>query len=312
MQTYLEENFIIEEENRPTAVALGYFDGVHIGHQALVRRVLEMAKENGWHSVVHTFQKAPKSALSGNDQPIQIMSMGEKQDVLQRMGVDILAADIFSREYSSHSPEEFVDEVLVRRLGAKGVVCGFHYHFGKKGAGDCNMLKELCAQRGIRCDVIPAVTLYGEVVSSTSIRRYLQEGDMEMVQELLGRPYFVLGTVQRGRRIGTNVLGFPTINQNMKPECIPLKNGVYVSRVEVDGKWYTGVTNVGSRPSVQEGQQANIETHILGVNQDLYDREIRVEILHRLRDEVKFDSMEALKEQIASDKASAVKFFKKM
>ncbi len=294
----------IPQGDRPTAVALGFFDGIHRGHQAIIGQALQTAQEQGLASVVHTFQVAPKILLGRTSSGIQITSMEEKLDILQSMGVQYVVADDFNPTYRAMSPQEFVDKVLVQRLGAKMVSAGFHYHFGQYGAGNAQLLQELCEQRGIQCHITQRIANGQETISSTAIRGLMERGDIEKANELLGRRYFVLAEVVRGKQLGRK-LGFPTINQNIKENSIMLHKGVYVTRVLVDGVWHLGVTNVGRRPSVDGAGRENIETFIFDFHGDLYGRTLKVEFVCRLRDEKKFPTLEQLQQQIELNKMAA-------
>lgn len=297
----------VAADKRPTAVALGFFDGVHRGHQQIIGTMKKLADEQGLTPVVHTFLVSPKVILGKVKGAFHITSTEEKLDILESMGVGITVADDFSEEYRSQSPEEFVDRVLVQRLGAKAVVAGFHYHFGKAGQGDAAMLQKLCAQRGIQCTIIDRIEDGGETISSTIIRGLIEEGRIRDANALLGHPYFVIAEVVKGKQFGRTI-GFPTINQNIKQHSIVIKKGVYITRVLVDGQWHLGVTNVGRRPSVEVDGRENIETYIFDLDRDLYGHFLKVEFLRRLRDEQKFGSGAELQAQIARDKQRALDY----
>ncbi len=300
---------MLGEEDKPTAVALGYFDGVHLGHQKIINTAVEVAKKNGYKSVVHTFYKSPKVFMGKVADNYLITPIEEKMMILEEMNVDIVMADDFDEKYANINPETFVKDVLKKRLGAKIVVAGYHYRFGKKASADANDLKLLCANCGIECIIIPSITLNGEEISSTKIREYFAMGKILMVNKLLGYEYFVVAEVVKGKQLGRTI-GFPTINQRIKKNSLPLKKGVYITRVYIDDNKYLGLTNVGNRPSVEDGAQKNMETYIFNINRDLYGKKIKVEFLKRLREEIKFDSVEKLKEQIELDREAALEFEK--
>ncbi|MGI6031742.1 MAG: bifunctional riboflavin kinase/FAD synthetase [Eubacteriales bacterium] len=304
-------NSRVPADKRPTAVALGFFDGVHRGHQQIIGTMLEQADKLGLTPVVHTFLVSPRVLLGKAKVAYQITSMEEKLDILERMSVEIVAADDFSPEYRSMSPEEFVEKVLIDRLGARAVVAGFHYHFGKNGAGDADLLRRLCRQRGVECTIVQRIAQEGETISSTHIRELIEEGQIQQANELLGHPYFVIAEVVRGKQFGRTI-GFPTINQNIKEHSIVIKKGVYITRVLIDGQWFLGITNVGRRPSVEANGRENIETYIFDVDADLYGRSLKVEFLRRLRDEQKFASGEELQAQIARDKAYTLQYMEEL
>lgn len=284
----------------PSAVALGSFDGVHRGHEALLRACVEEAQERELMSVVYTFLNHP-GTLFGRQVKL-LTTPSEKAARFEELGLDAVVFGRFDEAFAALSPEQFVREYLRDRLGARVCVCGFHYRFGAGGAGDAALLRKLCSAEGIDVRVIEPVTDKGELISSSGIRALCEAGEVARARELLGRPYSLLSRVLEGKKLGRK-LGFPTINQSFPPDAVIPRKGVYETRLDLGGESYRGVTNVGCRPTV-EGEGINAETHILDFSGDLYGRVIRISFLRMLRPERKFDTLEELRAQIARDRAA--------
>lgn len=291
---------------KPASVALGNFDGVHIGHGVLLDEVCSRAGQ-GLASCVWTFSHHTLSYLRPEG-IAQITTLEYKSRLFERRGIEYTVYDDFER-VRDMSASRFVDEVLLDQLSCRMAVCGFHFRFGYRGEGDAGTLRSLLDKRGVDCRVVPPVTLDGELVSSSLIRRLISEGDMEKAARLLGRPFAICLPVVQGYRLGRTI-GFPTINQNFPPEHIIPAAGIYACRCVVDGKTYDAVSNVGYRPTVPDGT-LNCETHIMDFSGDLYGDSIEVFFYKRLRGEIKFDSVDRLKEQIALDVVNAKEFFGK-
>lgn len=283
----------------PSAVALGSFDGVHRGHTALLRQCIKAAHLRGIKSCVYTFLNHP-GTLTGHPAKL-ITSPSIKASLFETLGIDCVYFDRFTPELAAFSPEHFVSEILEKKLRAAVCVCGFHYHFGLQAAGDAQLLKALCKERGIEVIIVPPVTEKGEVISSSAIRVLIEQGAVDRAAVLLGRSFTLLAPVVEGKKLGRK-LGFPTINQRFAPESIIPKHGVYESRLLIDGVNRRGVTNVGQRPTVS-GKGINAETYILDYSGDLYGKMIEITFCRMLRPERKFASLEELKAQIAHDAA---------
>lgn len=292
-----------------SAVALGNFDGVHLGHQKIIAVCVSLAKKEGLASVVWSFAEHPGKFLGGGKSFGSILNLQEKTRLFMEMGVDLFMAENFAA-VRDLSPREFCRKILVETCRARVVVCGFDFRFGKGAQGTGETLKEILEPQGVRVVVVEPVLQNGEKVSSTAIRAFLEAGDMESAARLLGRPYFVSLPVEHGKELGRK-LGFPTINQNFPADFAPLKKGVYAVRVNFDGKEYRGVCNIGSRPSVDDGEKVNIETHILDFSGDLYGKTIRVNFDSFLRNEKKFATLEELKNQVRLDKEHAKQYFER-
>lgn len=299
--------FRSDESVRFSCVALGNFDGIHVGHQAILARCVEDARKEGLVPTIWTFRRHPEHFLKGIDASGSILSPEEKLALAGNMGIRRYFAEDFEA-VRDLSPRAFCEKVLFEKLDAREVVCGFNFRFGKNGAGDTALLKELMESAGRRVVVIPAVEIAGQIVSSTRIRRALEEGDVELCRTLLGRPYSILFPVEHGKRLGTR-LGFPTLNQSYPVEYVVPKKGVYAVRVFFDNERYNGVCNVGIRPTVSDSGAITAETHLFGFSGELYGKTVRVEFHRFLRAERKFQSLEDLKDQIARDKSDAERYF---
>ena len=286
---------------QPKVIALGFFDGVHLGHGALLRRTVEEAKRRGVRSAVFTWAQPPKEVVTGVPVPL-INSPEDRAELVKRLyGIDEMLMVPFDDEMRTTPWDRFVTDILVGRYGAVHLVAGHDHHFGYKNQGSPELLREKCAELGLGCDIIPAVTLDGVTVSSTHIRKLLEEGGVETARAFLGHPHVLTQTVGHGRRLGRTI-GVPTANLVAPPHVLLPKRGVYAAKVTLpDGRAFGGVTNVGIRPTVNHGQDVTVEPWILDFDGDLYGQKLRVEFFRRLRDERKFESLEALKTQIQCD-----------
>ena len=286
---------------RERVIALGFFDGVHLGHGALLRRAAEEAKKRGCESAVFTFDRPPKEVITGVPCPL-INSPEDRAALVKRLyGIDEMIMVPFDDEMRTTPWDRFVTDILVGRYGAVHLVAGHDHHFGHKNQGSPELLREKCAELGLGCDIIPAVTLGGVTVSSTHIRKLLEEGDVETARAFLGHPHVLTQTVGHGRQLGRTI-GIPTANLVAPPHVLLPKRGVYAAKITLpDGRAFGGVTNVGVRPTVNNGQDVTVEPWILDFDGDLYGQAIRVEFFRRLRDERKFESLDALRSQIETD-----------
>ena len=286
---------------RERVIALGFFDGVHLGHGALLRRAAEEAKKRGCESAVFTFDRPPKEVITGVPCPL-INSPEDRAALVKRLyGIDEMLMVPFDDEMRTTPWDRFVTDILVGRCGAVHLVAGHDHHFGHKNQGSPELLREKCAELGLGCDIIPAVTIGGITVSSTHIRKLLEEGDVETARAFLGHPHVLTQTVGHGRQLGRTI-GIPTANLVAPPHVLLPRRGVYAAKITLpDGRAFGGVTNVGVRPTVNNGQDVTVEPWILDFDGDLYGQAIRVEFYRRLRDERKFDSLAALRSQIETD-----------
>ena len=274
-----------------TAVAMGYFDGIHIGHQFLIEQMKEYAQKNNLDKAVFTFTKTVKLGHKGKD----ILSIYQKVDIIKNMGVDLFYSPDFL-EFAGLTPQQFVDDVLIKSMGAKAVFCGESFCFGKNRAGNVQVLKELCSTRGVEVFIVPTVELDGVTVSSSEIRTALENGDVQRANRMLGRPYSIDLEVVHGKKLG-RTLGTPTINQIFPNSMCTPKEGVYVTVTEVNGERYASATGFGNRPTVN-GDSLSCETTLADFEGDLYKKNIKVEFYTYLYPTHKFENVQQLKEMI--------------
>jgi riboflavin kinase/FMN adenylyltransferase len=279
-------------------LTIGVFDGVHLGHKHLISRLKELARKQGVLSGVITFSQHPREVLSPRTKMPSLTGLEQRIALLQDEGVDIVIPLPFTPQLASLSPKQFL-ELLKEYLKMKGLVVGPDFALGKDRQGNTSALRRLGQEMDFSVTVVPPMTVDGQVVSSTAIRKALAEGDMKQAQKLLGRPFSLQGRVVAGDKRGT-ALGFPTANLDIEPGQALPAGGVYACRAHVDGRSYPAMTNIGSRPTFGGGQQI-IEVYLLDYKGGLYGRELAIDIIGRLRDEKKFDTPEQLKEQIAED-----------
>lgn len=297
--------FQIEE---PTAVTIGKFDGRHKGHQKLLREMLCFKERQGLKAAVFTFDMAPSGVMRGQIQTV-ITTNQERRNKMAKVGIDYLVEYPFDQETAHMQPEDFVSEVLVRQMHAKAVVVGTDCSFGYKGKGNVQLLKEMSKSCGFEAVIIEKEQDDHRDISSTYVREELDLGNIEKANELLGEPYAIHGVVVHGSHIGGTVLGFPTANILPPPEKHLPPFGVYVSQVLVDGRLYRGVTNIGKKPTIAGESPVGVETFIMGLEENLYGKEIEVQLLNFERPEQKFASLKELKERIEKDKEYAAAYF---
>jgi riboflavin kinase/FMN adenylyltransferase len=289
--------------NEPTAVTLGNFDGIHLGHQKLISTVKEYAKRDNLKSVVFSFYPHPVTVFKTKENFSTMLDTREKKFTLDNLGVDVLVQYPFTLDFASLSPEEFFD-LLVEKTNCKVLVVGENYFFGKNKAGNHHTLSELGKKKGILVIAIPPIEVDGERVSSSRVRGLIRNADMPEVIKLLNKPYFVIGTVTEGDKRG-RTMDFPTINIITSEEKLLPPNGVYLTRVAYNGKLYTAMTNVGVCPTFA-GIEKRVETHIFGFNEVIYGAEAMVCFYKWLREERGFASAVELKAQLKKDKALAM------
>ena len=290
------------------AIALGFFDGVHIGHGALLNKTKERAEEIGGMPSVLSFDVHPDNLVFGVKVPLINSAAGRREIIRRCYGIENVVFIHFSKHVMQMPWEEFVDDII-QKLNIGWIVCGHDFTCGYKGQGKAAKIKEYCEARGIGCDIINPVTIEGLTVSSTHIRDLVAEGRMEEAREYLGHPHCLVDTVHSGYQLGSK-MGTPTINMRFPEGVIVPRHGVYATKVYLpDGTSYLGVTNVGTRPTVANGTDVTVETWLLDFDGDLYGQTLRVEFHHHIRDEVRFDSLDALKTQIQQDAASTRQFF---
>lgn len=281
-----------------SVITLGNFDGLHRGHQELIRLIIQRARETASHSMVVTFRPHPLKILAPEQCPPLISIYEEKIELLERLGIDVLVKIPFTLEFAAMEPRAFVKDVLCGLLGAREIFVGYNYRFGKGRKGNIRLLRELGEEFGFVVREIEQVSLDGEVISSTLIRQLLKNGEVEHAAKLLGRDYALSGIVVKGDGRGRG-LGFPTANIAPKHAIIP-RNGVYAVRLFVRDKYYNGIVNIGMRPTFEAHSPA-IEVHIFDFDEDIYGEEITVYFVSRIREEKKFRNAEALTNQINAD-----------
>jgi riboflavin kinase/FMN adenylyltransferase len=293
----------IRPEHKGSVVTIGNFDGIHRGHQAVIKQVREQARKLDTTTTVFTFDPLPQEYFLGDKAPARLTTLREKYLQFQRLRIDQMLSLPFNAKLAAMPAQQFIDDILVDGLAIQAVVVGDDFRFGKGRSGDFAMLAAAGQQHGF--DVIDTHTLvdHGERISSTRIRNALADGDLELAGCLLGRPYSMSGTVIHGEKLGRTI-GFPTANIRIHRTVSPLR-GVFA--VEVEGIGY-GVTNVGTRPTV-DGKGFLVETHLLDFSGDLYGQHINIRWLKKLRGEQKFDSLDALKLQIGKDIEAARDYF---
>lgn len=282
---------------KKTAVALGFFDGVHLGHRSLFLSAANESKRRNIASAVLTFSEEGSTNMKHGAR--HICTEEERLEQFSLLGMDYAILLDFEA-VKNMRPEDFVSEILLGVCHADVAVCGYNFRFGKDASGDTDTLISLMEHNGAKCIVCPPYLYEGEPVSSTEIRSFIADGDMEKARVLLGRPFSLSGEVYHGKSLG-HIIGFPTANQKIPENIVDIRVGTYVSRVFLGGKYYYSVTNVGVRPTVETDGKTNCETYILDYEGDLYGKTIKVEFLSFIRDEMCFSSIDELKKQINKD-----------
>lgn len=273
--------------------ALGFFDGVHLGHQELLKTCCDLARAHGCRTAAITFDRHPKSLFT-NTPTVLISTIPDRELLLQRYGIDSVRVLPVTRDIMDIPWQDFLQMLL--EDGARGFVCGDDFHFGHRGEGDAEKLTAFCREKNIPCAVVPEQTVGSIRISSTYIRRQIETGDMATAVRFLGHPYTLTGTVVHGRKLG-RTLGIPTANLHLPAGLAIPRFGVYACSVLIDGKRYPAVTNIGTRPTV-DGEGITVEPWILDYSGDLYGREITIEFYKFLRSEQKFPSLEDLQAEI--------------
>lgn len=295
--------FTNEEKQIPRmpslCLTLGIYDGVHLGHQKIIRRVVERAKEIGGMSCVVTFDPHPREVLIPDTAPDLLTSTKKKIELLEALGLDAVCLIRFTREFAQVEARKFVKDFLINTLRTRAIVEGYDWRFGKGRKGDVELLREIGKDNGYEVEQVDGVVIDGQVVSSTLIRELVLEGNLDKAAAYLGREHSITGDIVEGSRMGREI-GFPTANIEPHHEAIP-PNGIYAVRVDVAGERKNGTLNIGVRPTVTEEKKRTIEVHIMDFYRDIYNEEIEVTFVERLRDEKKFPSVEALTDQIKKD-----------
>ena len=288
-------------------LALGCFDGVHLGHRAVLEVAERKAMELGCGLCVFSFEQPPRNFFSPTPVPL-ITTAEEKLEIFESLGVDVAVCLPLSLGILSMDAERFVEDVILKKLCAAHVVCGYNYGFGKGAAGNSELLRRICSEHGVGVSEVDEYRLGTEALSSSLIRQRIAEGDMESVAAFLDRPYSLTGVVSHGQHLA-RTLGFPTVNISPQELKVLAKNGVYVTKIHFDGNIWHGITNIGIRPTVDTKIMC-VETHIFDFEGDLYGKKITVEFLKFIREERKFPDIDAMSEQIRGDIAMARNYIK--
>lgn len=290
---------MLEPAKRKCVLALGFFDGVHLGHAALLTKTTERARELGAEAAVMTFDTHPDNLVRGESVPLINSAPDRAWLIRDRFGIDRVEFFRFTEETMRMPWNVFLDTVR-GELGCVHFVVGYDFRFGWKAQGTAERLREYCAGHGLGCDVIDRVEIRGVTVSSSHIRRLLMDGDMIQAREFMGHPHILMDVVRRGHRLGRR-LGVPTVNMQFAPGVLVPRHGVYAVRVRLPEGNFASVTNVGVRPTVSEEASITVETHLLDYSGNLYGRQLVLEFFDYLRPERRFDSLDELSAQIARD-----------
>jgi riboflavin kinase/FMN adenylyltransferase len=292
----------VQEFQNGTYVAIGSFDGLHIGHMALIDKAMDLAKRNNSKSMVYTFRNHPLTVINKEFVPKLIIDNDSKIEILESKGIDVVCLEVFDEKFMTMSPERFI-KYIKSQFNVKGIIVGFNYRFGHRNSGNIETLKLLSKKYDFEVFVLDALKYDDEIVSSSRIRKLLLEGKIEIANSLLVYPFTARGTVVHGKKLG-RTLGFPTANLSINHTYIYPKNGVYYTNVIIDNEIYKGITNIGYNPTVQ-GESLTLETNILNFNEEIYGKEISVKFINRIRDEFKFKTLDELIKQMMEDKKYA-------
>ena len=293
----IDMNFKAEENS---IIALGNFDGVHTGHQKLIKQAIKRAKEKNIKASILIFKENTEKTINGENSNKKLLTSNPyKYEILQSLGIDLIYEIEFDEAFMKLDPLVFLNDFLYKNLKVMGIVVGYDYRFGYKAKGDLESLKSFAHEKNISLDIIEAYKKNGKIVSSTLIRSLVENGSVEEAGDLLGRPFAIIGKVSHGKNLGQK-MGFPTANIIPKKQYILPKYGVYDTDVIIDNKRYKAATSVGNNPTFKN-EGVKIEANILDFNQDIYGKVIRVDFIKRLRDMLIFDNVEELFEQIKKD-----------
>ena len=302
---------LIKNDDVPLiGLTIGNFDGVHIGHRQLLKKIKEDCHAKGLKFVVVTFTPHPQKILQPGKEHFLISSFELRRTLLKRLGVDYLVELSFTRDFSTLSPEQFLKDCILTYPKLKEFYLGYDFAFGANKQGGHDLVKSICQQHGIEVEIQPKFEYKGQVVSSSLIRERLQSGKIDEVEEILGRPFSLEGVVVKGEGRGKKI-GFPTANIQASPDLLVPHKGVYVTRTIYKGMTYQSVTNIGNNPTFKDGNQLHIETHLFDFDTDIYGEVLEIEFLHKVRDEKKFPTVNDLIEQIKKDADFARDYLRK-
>lgn len=298
------------EPVKNAVVTIGTFDGVHLGHRKIIERIKELAKASGGETVILTFFPHPRMILHPEDQSLKLINtINEKAELLEQLGVDHLIITPFSRDFSNQTPEGYIRAVLVDKIGTKKIVIGYDHRFGKDREGGLADLQRLAPVYGFEVIEIPEEDIHHVAVSSTRIRNALLNAEIDLANEFLGYPFFISGKVVRGDQIGRQI-GYPTANIMVEEsyKLIPA-DGIFAVKIKVNDQEYKGMGYIGHRPTIN-GMMRNIEVNIFDFDLDIYTRPIRMDFIHFIRSDIKFESLDQLKAQLGKDKADALRLLR--
>ncbi len=294
----------------PHAVTIGNYDGLHLGHQAMLARLLDVARTRGLPSCVLSFEPHPREFFTPEQAPARLSSLREKAECLQRLGIDRLHVFRFDRAFSALTAESFIEQVLGRTLQARYVLVGDDFRYGARRTGDFALMKKAGETLGFDAEFLPTVEIAGERASSTAVRQALAAGELEHAARLLGQPYSISGRVVHGDKLGRDI-GFPTANIQLKHNRPPLMGIFAVELYGLNGAPLPGVASLGKRPTVKGADAVPVlEVHLFDFNADIYGRRVRVDFLHKLRDEEKYPDLDTLVAQIRRDVDNAKHYLK--
>jgi len=306
MKVFFSDSFQYNSR-RKAVIALGTFDGMHLGHQILFYKLRSLSSKYNQISMVYTFLNHPMDVICRSRKPPLLMTVNEKVKAFLDFGLDYAAIVPFTKKFASLPYHEFILKLL-KNIPIGHIVVGYNFTFGYKGEGNVKHLMEMGREHCFQVHVIPPVTIDGSTVSSTRIRACIEQGDIEESNRLLGRPYDISGRVIHGKEIG-RTLGFPTANLSFPYEKIIPRPGVYITLAELDGRLYPSLSNIGTNPTVTLDEEIHIETHILDFKESIYGKNIRIHFLHRIRDEKIFENLQELSYQINHDIQLAREYF---
>ncbi len=300
MAVYTDVNNLPAIKN--AVLTIGTFDGVHLGHRAILQQVIEMANDTGGESIVITFEPHPRKLLFPEQELKILTPLQKKLELIHEAGIKHVVVTPFTHEFANLSAKEYIENYLIKKFNPAVIVIGYDHRFGHDRKGDINMLMDEAHIHGYKVVEIPAQLIDEATVSSTKIRKAVMEGHLQEAAHMLGRPYSIAGTVIKGRQLGRG-LGYPTANLQLQdPEQIIPANGIYATRSTYKGTQYGSMSSIGYNPTVTNEKQLHIETNIFDFGKDIYNETLEVSFISKLRDEVKFESLDALKKQLAKDK----------
>lgn len=298
-------NYYSDKKN--SVISIGSFDGLHIAHNQIIEKVIEISNNKNYNSIIFTFEEPPKNYFA--KQKTKILNLKkEKISLIESKGIDYVYLQKFDLEFANQTAEDFISNILIKKLNLKTIIIGDDHRLGKDRSGDFENLSKLGQKLDFEIIQIPSVYVDGIRVSSTNIRKSLEKGDIETANKLLGYEYFLRGKVISGKQIGRKI-GFPTANLLVNDEKLLPNIGVYAVKAEVLGKMYPAMCNIGYRPSINESNELTIEVHIINFSDYIYNQEIKLEFYAKIRNEMKFDGVDSLIEQLKLDKIYTSNYF---